>query len=123
MDVNPSLELSINRFDKVISVTFYNDDAAALIEAESLMGLLYQQAIDMLFPCDSMQAYLKNNDYLDFAVYSSGYDRSVVEYLDSYVQTINDYIPKSKANVPAPTARLYPPRTVIRCQLGNMLRF
>lgn len=94
MDINPSLELSINRFGKVISVTTYNEDAAGLIDAQDTQGLSYQQAIDSLLESDALRPYLESKEYLEFAVYSKSDDTVVIEYLNSCVQSINDMYPE-----------------------------
>ena len=41
IDVNPSIEFALNRFDRVMSVTAYNDEGRDIIEALSLKGKEY----------------------------------------------------------------------------------
>lgn len=98
MDVNPSLEFSINLLGKVISVTSYNEDAEVLLNEENFKGLSYQQAIDALLESDVLQPYLENNNYLEFAVYSKTDDTAVLEYLNSRIQSITDIYPEIQVN-------------------------
>lgn len=95
MDINPSLELSVNRFGKVIAVNSYNDDAAELIGIEDVKGLSYQKAIETLLQSDDMRSYLENNEYLDFAVFSREDDAEVTEYLNTYMQTFSAAYPEN----------------------------
>lgn len=98
MDINPSLELSINCFGRVISVSSYNEDATDLLNVENIKGLSYSQAIDTLLGSDVMRPYFESNDYLEFAVYSKTNDASVIEYLNSCTQSVTDLYPEMQAN-------------------------
>ncbi|MCI9143883.1 MAG: hypothetical protein HFH87_14925 [Lachnospiraceae bacterium] len=68
IDVNPSLELVLNRFDFVISATAYNEDGELVLENVSLKGKSYTDAIDLLVESDVMQPYLAGNSALTFTV-------------------------------------------------------
>ena len=46
IDVNPSIELGVNSFDKVISVSGYNDDGEELIKSLNIKFMDYSEAID-----------------------------------------------------------------------------
>lgn len=48
IDVNPSIELGINRFDRVASTRSYNDDGAELLEQADVDGMAYEDAMDAL---------------------------------------------------------------------------
>lgn len=48
VDVNPSVELTVNGFNTVKEVTLNNDDAKALIDAEALEGRSISKAMDAL---------------------------------------------------------------------------
>lgn len=41
MDINPSIELEINRFDKVIGVDGYNEDGENLVESLHMLNENY----------------------------------------------------------------------------------
>lgn len=48
IDINPSLELGVNRFDKVVSVQSYNEDGQALADTLELKYLDYRDALEEL---------------------------------------------------------------------------
>lgn len=57
IDINPSLELGINRFDRVVSVTGYNEDGIALAEASDIKNMNYTDAVDALLSSDAVKEY------------------------------------------------------------------
>lgn len=48
IDVNPSLELSVNRFDRVVGVTSYNEDGRALVQELTLTHQNYAEAVEQV---------------------------------------------------------------------------
>ena len=61
VDVNPSLELGINRFDRVVSVTGYNEDSKALADSLDLKYMDYSDALEALLADQEMEVYLSDN--------------------------------------------------------------
>lgn len=61
VDVNPSLELGINRFDRIISVTGYNEDGKALADSLDLKYMDYSDALESLLADQEMEVYLSDN--------------------------------------------------------------
>ncbi len=70
VDVNPSIELNINRFGRVVSAEAYNDDGRQIIEQVPLKNISYMQAIDRLLKDESYNQYLKEDSRLVFTVVS-----------------------------------------------------
>ncbi len=58
VDVNPSVELALNRLNRVVSATAYNADARGVLEEVELEGKSYTQAMDALLTSDAMAPYL-----------------------------------------------------------------
>lgn len=58
VDVNPSIELSINRFGRVISVQGYNTDGERLAASVDLHNMVYTDALEKLMASDAMEVYL-----------------------------------------------------------------
>lgn len=58
IDVNPSIELSLNRFDRVVSAEAYNLEGEEILNGLSLKGKKYTEAIHEVVECDGMRAYL-----------------------------------------------------------------
>ena len=75
MDINPSIELSLNRFDRVVQATAFNDDGQQLLDAVSVNGQTYTKAIDNLVTSETMRSYLTEENILTFTVASTDTDR------------------------------------------------
>ena len=74
IDLNPSLELSINRFDRVIAVQGYNDEGQAIADSLQLQYLDYRQALQELLASQEIISYLEQDAVLSMTV--SGQDSS-----------------------------------------------
>ena len=68
IDINPSLELELNRFDRVLSVEGYNEDGQALADSLDLRFLNYQEALEQVLSSDTVVSCLAQNEYLSIAV-------------------------------------------------------
>ncbi len=80
IEVNPSIELTLNRFDIVIDERALNEEGEAVLGEISLVNKSYTQAIDMLFANDSLSPYLANEEsFVAVNVYSE--DQSQEEEL------------------------------------------
>ncbi len=75
IDVNPSLELGLNRLDRVVQTTAYNEDGAAIANCLHLKNQPYRQAIDALFSNQLFQSYLTRDSSLVFTVVSQDENR------------------------------------------------
>lgn len=69
IDVNPSIELALNRFDRVVGTTAYNDGAQVL-SGLAVRGLPYQEAINALFEDPAFRSYLDGGAKVVFTVVS-----------------------------------------------------
>lgn len=70
IDVNPSIELALNRLDRVVSATAYNSEGEEILKDLSLKGKKYDVAIDMIVESAAMKPYLNGKDALVFTVAS-----------------------------------------------------
>ena len=68
IDINPSLELGVNRFDRVVSVEGYNEDGAALAQTLDLKYLSYSEALDRILTSDEVAGYLTDDAVMSIAV-------------------------------------------------------
>lgn len=68
IDVNPSLELELNRLDRVIDVRAYNEDGEEIAGNISVKGLRYEDAIERIVGSEKMQPYLTGDAALTFTV-------------------------------------------------------
>jgi hypothetical protein len=71
VDVNPSLELGVNCFDRIVSVTGYNEDGVALAASVDLRNLNYSDALDTLLSSEKIQSYRENNGLVSITVIGS----------------------------------------------------
>lgn len=58
IDAAPSVELCLNRFDRVVSVTGYGENGELALEGLDLKGKTYTDAIDILLSSEAMAPYL-----------------------------------------------------------------
>lgn len=65
VDVNPSLELTVNAFDRVVKATAINEDGAAVLDALSLEGQSYEEAFNTLMDSEAMASYLAEDPFVD----------------------------------------------------------
>ncbi len=68
IDVNPSIELGLNRFDRVVSVEAYNAEGEAILSGLPLKWKRYTEAIDAVIGCEEMKAYLTDTSELVLTV-------------------------------------------------------
>ena len=73
IDINPSIELSVNRFDRVIAVTGFNEDGRALSGALDVKYKKYTQAVEQILDCDGIAALLGGDEIMAITV--AGSDR------------------------------------------------
>lgn len=70
IDINPSLELGINRFDRVISVEGYNQDGEELAEALDIRFMDYNSALEQLLSDQTVEDYLSQDAVMSVTVAS-----------------------------------------------------
>ncbi len=68
IDINPSLELYVNRFDKVISVRSYNDDGQKLAKHLDVQFMDYPRAIEQILQTKRITACLDADELLFISV-------------------------------------------------------
>lgn len=80
VDVNPSVELGINRFDRVVSARGVNDDGRALLSEVDVWGATYDEAVDRLLASADVSALLADGGQAEVTVVDQG-DSSQCERL------------------------------------------
>lgn len=76
IDINPSLELEINRFDRVIGVDSYNDDGQELADSLDIRYLNYTEAVEQIMQNDMVVALLSDDEVIAIGVIGSDEDQS-----------------------------------------------
>ena len=70
IDVNPSIELGVNRFGIVVRVEALNGDGESLLDAVSLTGRGYADALSLLTQSDAFSPYAQEDSYIEISVTS-----------------------------------------------------
>lgn len=70
IDVNPSIELSVNRFGIVVGTQGINDDGDTLLSAVSLTGREYAEALTTLTDSEAFAPYAQEDSYVEISVTS-----------------------------------------------------
>ncbi len=86
IDVNPSVELALNRFDRVVSAKAYNTEGEEILKELSLRGKKYIEAIDAVVESEAMERYLVRGDEIVFTVAANGERESEIETGVSHCQ-------------------------------------
>ena len=68
IDINPSLDLGINCFDRVISVSALNDDGKKLIETLDIKYASYDEALRRILDNQNVEALLSENELMTVTV-------------------------------------------------------
>ena len=68
IDINPSLELGVNRFDRIVSVEGFNDDGARLAEQLDIKYMEYNDALEQILSDQSVEEYLARSDLIAITV-------------------------------------------------------
>ncbi len=68
IDINPSIEMSINRFDQVIFVNDFNEDGQKLSKALDIKYKNYTDAIEQILHHDTVTALLSDNEIMTITV-------------------------------------------------------
>lgn len=76
VDINPSLQLTVNLFDRVIGVEAYNEDAGELAQNTPLLFADYPQALRALLAAAPVKACLEKGESLSIFVVCDDEQRS-----------------------------------------------
>lgn len=76
IDINPSIEMSINRLDKVIFVDGFNEDGRELSSTLDIKYKNYTDAIEQILNDDTIAMLLSDNEIMTITVIGSGGQQS-----------------------------------------------
>lgn len=68
IDINPSIELSVNRFDQVIFVNSYNEDGQELSKSLNIKFKNYADAMEQILSNDNIITLLSQNEIMTITV-------------------------------------------------------
>lgn len=90
IDINPSLELGINRFDRVISVDALNKDGEALVKSLNLTFTGYDEALRRIIDSQSVEAMLSEDEIMTVTVIETNTEQSA-HILSEVSACVEDY--------------------------------
>lgn len=96
IDVNPSIELSLNRFGRVVGAVGYSPESDALLAGVPVRGEGYQQALEKLLASAGMQKYLAGDALVAFSAYSSVDEEALLAYLDTLAASLGQAYPEGE---------------------------
>lgn len=70
IDVNPSIELAVNRFDNVVSAEALNSDAQTVLDQADIIGESYVDAVEALMTVLAREGYDLGDAYVEFSISS-----------------------------------------------------
>ncbi|WP_185665937.1 anti-sigma-I factor RsgI family protein, partial [Clostridium saccharobutylicum] len=102
MDINPSVELGVNAFDKVVSVEAYNEDGKKILEDTNLENYEVKNAISTLLEHAISAGYISEDGSSKIEITTSTDKQKVADKLDDSLKDVADETLDSndvKANV------------------------
>ena len=75
IDINPSIELSLNRFDRIVDAKGYNKDGTALLDNLDLENKYYTDGVEILLADGTFKQYLQKDSSLIFTVISKNEEK------------------------------------------------
>lgn len=91
IEVNPSIELGINRFDMVVDARALNDDGAHVLDTVSVIGKSYDEALDIITQSDAFTAFVGEDSFMDISVLCDDDRQSkmLVDQGQTYINTLS----------------------------------
>ena len=68
IDINPSIELGVNRFDRVVTAIGYNADGQALLDTLEVQNLDYNDAVEQIINSDTVASLLSGDGIMTIGV-------------------------------------------------------
>lgn len=115
VDINPSILLEINRFDRIISVEGANDDGDRLVDNMDIKFMTYTEAIDQIMDSETISGLLLQDEIMTITVAGSDSRRSEeilsnVQSCTAQCSTVYCYYAKSEETAKARSMGLSYPR-------------
>ena len=85
IDINPSIELGVNRFDRVVSLESYNDDGKSLVDSLNVKFMNYSDAVNQIIESEDIVSLLSNDEVMTIAVI--GWETEQFEEIFSTMQS------------------------------------
>lgn len=76
IDINPSIELGINRFDRVVRMKGYNDDGRELLDSLDIKYRNYSEAVEQIMKEEQIESLLADEGIMTIAVTGTDEEQS-----------------------------------------------
>lgn len=90
IDVNPSIELTLNRFDRVIASDAYNEDGVAILSEVSIQHKTYKEALKILIDEMVAKGYIRDSSLLSATLQmdDSQNEEKIFNNFKSYIDSL-----------------------------------
>lgn len=96
LDINPSVELGVNVFNKVVSASAYNEDGQTILEGQDVINSDVKDAVNILVKSAAEEGFIADDGSTVIAVTSETDDKEDAEDLETEAQEgANDAIEES----------------------------
>ena len=85
LDINPSLELTVNSLDRVIALKGNNADGIEVAKNLDVSGMPYDEAMQRILISEELAPYLENGSMISISVIGGGSDVHAEEMLSKVV--------------------------------------
>ena len=85
LDINPSLELTVNTLDRVIALKGKNEDGLEVARHLDVTGMRYDEAMQRILISEELEPYLENGSMISISVVGGGSDSHAEEMLSKVV--------------------------------------
>lgn len=90
IDINPSIELGINRFNKVVSVDTFNEEGDFIMSDVNVYYLNYEDALERILDDKDMKKYITQNQLIAVTVFGKNEENNN-ELLDHVTACTSSY--------------------------------
>lgn len=92
IDINPSVALKLNRFERVIGVEYLNEDAAALLADTKLVGCDATKALETVITACNSAGYVKDDSeiYISASAKEEKNSEKLLQKLKGHAETMRE---------------------------------
>ena len=83
IDINPSIELGLNQYDRVINVRTYNDDGERVASSVNVNNLSCEKAVEIIADCGELQPYIEQGVPLVITVASQNNSDGIISSIEA----------------------------------------
>ena len=85
LDINPSLDLTVNALDRVIALKGKNEDGLEVAKHLDVSGMPYDEAMQRILISEELSSYLENGSMISISVVGGGSDVHAEKILSKVV--------------------------------------